>query len=297
MDKYNTRATIHGTSFFDTFISVNKEGKKRLGIRFYRWLSVIFIHLLFMFSYWVDLQLLEGTLSGSRFLGFHLIDPYMTFQVFAAHHQIPINLIIGTLSIVVIYFLIGGRAYCSWVCPYTILGEIGEKWHQTLVHKKIIKERTFDYRVKYIFWAIFLILAFSTGFLIFEMFNIVGIISRALIYGYSSALAFVLAVFLIEVFYSQRVWCRNICPIGTTYSFIGWPSATKVVWDDRCDHCQVCSDVCLVPHVLEITKKNGNPEKKSIISIVSGDCTLCGRCIEVCHNDALNYETKLKKLI
>ncbi|MGD9554886.1 MAG: NapH/MauN family ferredoxin-type protein [Arcobacteraceae bacterium] len=297
MNKYTTRATIEGTSFFDTFISVNKEGKKRLGIRFYRWLSVILIHVVFILSYWVDLQVLEGTLSGSRFLGFHLIDPFMTLQVFAAHHQIPINLAIGTITIVIVYLLIGGRAYCSWVCPYTILGEISEKWHQTLVHKKIIKERFFDYKIKYIFWSIFLVLAFFTGFLVFETFNIVGILSRALIYGYSLALLFVVAVFLMDIFFSQRAWCRYVCPVGTTYSFIGWPSATKVVWDDRCDHCRVCSDVCLVPHVLEITKKNANVENKKTVSIISGDCTLCGRCIEVCHTDALNYETKLKKLI
>lgn len=268
-----------------------------MGIRFYRWLSVILIHLVFILSYWVDLQVLEGTLSGSRFLGFHLIDPFMTLQVFAAHHQIPINLAIGTITIVIVYLLIGGRAYCSWVCPYTILGEISEKWHKTLVHKKIIKERSFDYKVKYIFWILFLVLAFFTGFLIFETFNIVGILSRALIYGYSVALIFVLAVFLMDIFFSQRAWCRYVCPVGTTYSFIGWPSATKVVWDDRCDHCRVCSDVCLVPHVLDITKKNANIENKQMVSIISGDCTLCGRCIEVCHTDALNYETKLKKLI
>ncbi len=125
MDKYNTRATINETAFFDTFISVNQEGKKRLGIRFYRWLSVILIHVIFVLSYYIDLQILEGTLSGSRLLGFHLIDPYMTLQVFAAHHKIPINLAIGTISIVMVYLLIGGRSYCSWVCPYTILGEIG----------------------------------------------------------------------------------------------------------------------------------------------------------------------------
>ena len=44
-------------------------------------------------------------------------------------------------------------------------------------------------------------------------------------------------------------------------------------------------------------KLDANTENKKVISIISGDCTLCGRCIEVCHNDALNYETKLKKLI
>jgi len=297
MDKYNTRATIEATPFFDTFITTSKDGKKKLGIRFYRWASVISIHLLFFLSYYIDLQMLEGTLSGSRFLGFHLIDPFMTLQVFVANNQMPINLVIGTITIIIIYLLIGGRAYCSWVCPYTILGEIGEKIHRKLVKANIIKSYEFDHRIKYIFWAIFLALAFISGYLIFEIFNIVGIISRAIIYGWSVALSLVLAVFLVEVFFSQRAWCRYVCPIGTTYGFIGWPSATKVVWDDKCDHCRVCIDVCIVPHVLEIVKKNADTHGKSELAIISGDCTLCGRCIEVCHQDALRYDTKLKKLI
>lgn len=297
MDKYNTRATIDKISFFDTFITTNKKGKKVLGIRFYRWLSVIFIHLLFFLSYKIDLQFLEGTLSGSRFLGFHLIDPFITLEVFLAHHKIPTNLIIGTITIIIVYLLIGGRAYCSWVCPYTILGEIGEKIHVFLLKKRIIKSYNFNHKIKYIFWAIFLSFAFFSGYLVFEVFNIVGILSRAIIYGWSLALIFLIIVFLIEVFFSQRMWCRYICPVGTTYGFIGWPSATKIVWDDSCDHCQVCSNVCLVPHVLEVTKKNANKDNKKEMTILSGDCTLCGRCVEVCHMDALNYDTKLKKLI
>ncbi len=297
MDKYNTRATIENTSILETLFVINKEGKRRPSIRFWRWSSIIGVHLLFFLSYHIDLQVLEGTLSGSRFLGFHLIDPFMTFQVMAAHHAIPTNLIIGTGTIIVVYLLIGGRAYCSWVCPYGLIGEIGEKFHRDLVKKKIIKSHPFNPKVRYIFWALFLGLAFITGYMVFEMFNIVGIISRAVVYGWSVALSFVVAVFLVEVFYSQRAWCRYVCPVGTTFTFIGWPSATKIKWDDRCDHCQVCSQVCIVPHVLEITKKSANLKGKSEVSIISGDCTLCGRCVEVCHTDALNFETKLKKLI
>ena len=297
MNKYATRATIENISFWDTFFVVTKDGKKKPSIRFWRWMSITSVHLLFFLSYHIDLQVLEGTLSGSRFLGFHLIDPFMTLQVFVAHHEIPTNLIIGTVTIVFVYIIIGGRAYCSWICPYGLIGEVGEKIHKHLVKKKIIKEHPFDHRVRYLFWGSFLALAFLAGYMVFEIFNIVGIISRAIIYGWSVALSFVLVVFLVEVFYSQRAWCRYVCPVGTTFSFIGWPSATKVKWDDKCDHCQVCAQVCLVPHVLEITKKNADKKGAKEYSIISGDCTLCGRCIEVCHTDALNYETKLKKLI
>jgi ferredoxin-type protein NapH len=293
MNKYKISALIEKTPFLDTFTSVNKDGRKRFSIRFYRWLSVFCINFLFFLSYNLDFQMLEGTLSGSRLFGFHLIDPFISMQMFLAHYNLHVNLIIGTITILAFYFTVGGRAFCSWICPYGILGEISEKLHKVLVKKKIIKSHKFNYRIKYIFWAFFLFLAYFAGYLVFEIINPVGILSRAIVYGWSFALFVVAVLFLIELFFVQRFWCRYICPVGTTYGFLGWISVTKIKWNDKCDHCNICSEVCLVPHVLDKVK---NANKKEVM-IADGDCTLCGRCIEVCHKDALGFDTKLKKLI
>ena len=165
MDKYNNRETIKNSTFWSTFIGTTKEGKKYLSYRSKRWILVLAIHLLFFLSFFIDIQTLEGTLSGSRFLGFHLIDPFTTAEMFLAEHHMHINMIIGTSTIILFYLLVGGRSYCAWVCPYGILSEIGEKWHNILVTKKIIKRRKFDHRVRYVFWAIFLILAFTSGYM------------------------------------------------------------------------------------------------------------------------------------
>lgn len=301
MDKYNNRETISKTTFYSTFFDTTRDGKKKFSYRMKRWILVIGIHLLFFLSFFIDLQMLEGTLSGSRFLGFHMIDPYMTIEMFLATHHIPINIIIGTTTIIIVYLLVGGRSYCAWVCPYGILSEVGEKLHNTLVTKKIIKERKFDHRVRYIFWAIFLILSTTSGYLVFETINVVGILSRMIVYGWSLAFLWVVVVFLFEVFYSRRAWCTYICPIGTTYGFIGKVSALRIEWNDNCDHCMVCHDVCFENQVLEITKakydKQREEEGITREYITGADCTLCGRCIDVCHEDALNFDFRLKSLI
>jgi len=301
MDKYNNRETIKNTTFWSTFFDRTKDGKKKFSYRMKRWILVISVHLMFFLSFFIDLQMLEGTLSGSRFLGFHMIDPFMTMEVFLATFHMPINIIIGTATIVIVYLLVGGRSYCAWVCPYGILSEIGEKWHNTLVNKKIIKSRKFDHRVRYIFWAIFLILSFTSGFIVFETFNVVGILSRAIAYGWSVALIWVLVVLGMEVFFSRRAWCTYICPIGTTYGMIGKVSALRIEWNDNCDSCMVCHDVCFEPQVLEITKakyKKQIDEKEIVTQYITGaDCTLCGRCVDVCHEDALKFDFRLKGLI
>lgn len=301
MDKWNQRATIGKTTFASTFIDTTKEGKKFLSFRSKRWISVILIHLLFFLSFAIDIQTLEGTLNGSRFLGFHLIDPFTTIQVYLSTYHLPINMIIGTATIVIVYLLIGGRTYCSWVCPYGILSEIGEKLHNTLVKKKIIKSRKLDHRVRHIFWAMFIIMAFTSGYLVFETFNVVGILSRFIAYGWSVALSWVLVVFLIEVFFARRAWCTYLCPIGTTYGYIGKVSATRIQWNDNCDHCMVCHDVCFENQVLDLTRAKYDEQRKekgiTQQYVTGADCTLCGRCVDVCHADALKFDFRLKGLV
>ena len=301
MDKYHNRETINKSSFLSTFITTTKDGKKRLSYRAKRWILVFIIHLLFFLSFHVDIQMLEGTLNGSRFLGFHLIDVFSTIELFLAQHHLHINIIIGVTTIIVFYLLIGGRSYCAWVCPYGILSEIGEKLRNSLVAKKIIKNRKFDHRVKYIFWAGFLAMSAFSGYLVFETFSVVGIMSRFIAYGWSLALVWVLVIFAIEVFFSRRAWCSYICPIGTTYGMIGKISAMRIEWNDNCDSCMVCHDVCFEPQVLEITKakyKKQIDEKVIKTAYITGaDCTLCGRCVDVCHEDALKFSSRLKSIV
>jgi len=301
MDKWNNRETIKKSSFISTFFDKTEDGKTYFSYRMKRWIVVIAIHLLFFLSFAIDIQTLEGTLNGSRFLGFHLIDPFTTIQMYLATYHMPINVVIGTTTIVVFYLIVGGRTYCSWVCPYGLLSEIGEKLHNTLVSKKIIKERKFDHRVRHIFWFMFMIMAFTSGYLVFETFNVVGILSRFIAYGWSLALSWVLIVFLIEVFFSRRAWCTYLCPIGTTYGYMGKVSGLRIEWNDNCDHCMVCHDVCFENQVLELTKSKYDEERKEKgikrQYVTGADCTLCGRCIDVCHSDALKFDFRLKGLI
>jgi len=301
MDKYNNRETIKNTTFWSTFFSTTKDGKTRFSYRMKRWIVVLAVHLLFFLSFAIDIQVLEGTLNGSRFLGFHLVDVFTTMQLYVATYKMPVNMLIGTITMVLFYMIVGGRTYCSWVCPYGIISEIGEKIHNNLVNKGVIKERKFDHRIRHFFWAIFLGLSAFSGYLVFETFNVIGILSRMVAYGWSLAFLWVVVIFLFEVFVSRRAWCTYVCPIGTTYGYIGKVSALRVEWNNDCDSCMVCHDVCFEPQVLEITKQKYKEqvEEKGIKTqyITGADCTLCGRCVDVCHADALNFDFRLKSLV
>jgi ferredoxin-type protein NapH len=303
MDRYHENVKeLVNSSFLSTFLSKNKNGKTRLSWRGIRWIVIISINLLFFLSFRIDIQTLEGTLNGSRLLGFHLIDPFTALEIFAADHSMDVNIIIGTVTLLSFYFLVGGKAYCSWVCPYGLLSEIGEKIHLKLVSKKIIKSRKFDPRLRFFFWVVFLLAAAVDGFLVFEFFNPIGILSRFITYGWSLALVWVFVVLLFEIFFSRRGWCKYICPVGTTYNMVGWISLTRLKWDmDKCDHCSACIAVCPEDHVLEFIKpkfdKQRVEKQKTKEYVKNGDCTLCGRCVDVCHKDAYRLDFRLKDLV
>lgn len=163
-----------------------------------RWAVLIVANLMFTFSFWLDIQILEGALTASRFVGFHLIDLNSALQVMLAHKHIITNLVIGTGTVFVLWLLLGGRSFCSWVCPYHLVAEWAENIHLWLVKKKLVTDQNIDRRLRTGSWLVFAVLAVATGYTVFESISPTGILSRALIYGPGLALLWVLALLVFE---------------------------------------------------------------------------------------------------
>lgn len=255
-----------------------------------RWATLLVVNLLFVVSYYFDVQLLEGALTASRFVGFHMADLNSALQVMLAFKHVVLNLVIGTVTIFILWLLLGGRTFCSWVCPYHLLSEWAEMLHLWLAKKKIVKDHPLKRQVRTVFYVIFALLALVTGYTVFETLSPTGILSRALIYGPGAALIWVGVLLLFEVFYSRRAWCRYVCPIGVTYGIVGAISPLRVKYNVKdCHHEGDCRKVCLVPHVLEMTIKG---RARDVNVDISADCTRCGMCVDICPTDSLNFEIK-----
>ena len=255
-----------------------------------RWITLISINLLFVVSYYFDVQVLEGALTASRFVGFHMADLNSALQVTLAFKHMVLNLVIGTVTIFIMWLLLGGRTFCSWVCPYHLLSEWAEYIHLWLAKKRIIKNHTFNRKVRTVFYVIFALLALVSGYTVFETISPTGILSRALIYGPGVALIWVGLLLLFEVFYSRRAWCRYVCPIGITYGVVGLPSPLRVTYNaEACHHEGDCRKVCLVPHVLDVTIRWRGV---NVDEDIGADCTRCGMCVDACPTDSLVFEYK-----
>ena len=255
-----------------------------------RWATLVIVNLLFVVSYYFDIQLLEGAMTASRFVGFHMADLNSALQVMLAYKEVVLNLIIGTVTVFILWLLLGGRTFCAWACPYHLVSEWAESLHLWLVRRNLATDHSMNRKVRTLFYVMFVLLALITGYTVYETISPTGILSRALIYGPGVALIWVAFLLLFEIFYSRRAWCRYICPIGVTYGVVGTLSPLRVKYNVKeCHHEGDCRKVCLVPHVLEMTKKG---RAADVEMDISADCTRCGMCVDICPTDSLKFQFK-----
>ena len=151
--------------------------------RNWRWISIIVVNLLFVLSFRADVQLVEGALTASRFVGFHMADLNSALQVMLAYKQVLINVVIGSGTVLFIWWLVGGRSFCSWVCPYHLLAELAEMIHLKLAARRWIVDHPLHRGMRTVLYVVFAALAFVTGYTVFEVISPVGILSRAFTYG------------------------------------------------------------------------------------------------------------------
>jgi NapH/MauN family ferredoxin-type protein len=179
-------------------------------------------------SFWLDIQILEGALTASRFIGFHLIDLNSALQVMLAHKHIIVNLVIGTGTVLVLWLLLGGRTFCSWVCPYHLLAEWAEKHPPLAGEEEAGHDQAIDRRLRTGSWLVF---AAACGRHRLHRVRVDFAhrhpFPRADLRP-GLALLWVLALLVFEVFFSRRAWCRYACPIGLTYGVVGIFSPVRV---------------------------------------------------------------------
>lgn len=228
-----------------------------------------------------------GNLSSSNILGtIPMSDPYAVLQMFAAGAVIASDIFIGALVAVLFYSLVGGRAFCSWVCPVNIITDAANYLRRKLGFNQIQQRQPATRNMRYWVIAISLIISFSFGVAAFEFISPVAMVHRGIIFGLGFGWAAIVVIFLFDLFVLKNGWCGHICPIGGFYSIIGRFSLIRVKHEEeKCTLCMKCKEVCPESDVLFMVGKSSE-------QILMGECTNCARCIEVCDDDALNFSIR-----
>ena len=93
-------------------------------LRRFSQLSILFLFLIGpLLGYWI----VKGNLTSSLTLDIlPLTDPYILLQSFIAGHDIVTSALIGAAIVSIFYIIVGGRSFCSWVCPVNIITDTAD---------------------------------------------------------------------------------------------------------------------------------------------------------------------------
>ncbi len=235
--------------------------------------------------------ILRGNLSSSVFLDvLPMSDPYAALQMLAAGAALAADLLIGVAVVTVFYMLIGGRAFCSWVCPVNMITDTANYLREKFEFNRIQGVKQPASRViRYWMLVLSLIISAIMGVTAFEFISPISMVHRGIVFGLGFGWAAILVIFLFDLFVLKDGWCGHICPLGGFYSLIGRFSLIKVHHDEeKCTLCMKCKAVCPEHQVLHMVGKQSAP-------VLSGECTNCARCIEVCDDDAMEFS--IRKLL
>ncbi|MFA9373189.1 MAG: quinol dehydrogenase ferredoxin subunit NapH [Poseidonibacter sp.] len=249
------------------------------------------IMILYVLANIYGINFLMGNLSSSLILGtIPLSDPYAVIQMLFAGAVLSFDVLLGAFLITVFYMIIGGRAFCSWVCPVNIITDTANFLRAKLGLNLIQKKQPASRNMRYWVIAISLVISFFMGIAAFELISPISMVHRGIIFGLGFGWAAIFVIFLFDLFVLKNGWCGHICPLGGFHSLIGKFSLIRVHHNaPNCTSCMKCKEVCPEDQVLHMISKTSIP-------VLSGECTNCARCIEVCDDDALNFSIKnLKK--
>jgi ferredoxin-type protein NapH len=232
-------------------------------------------------------KILQGDLSSSVLFGtVPLSDPLAVLQILATGVMIGTNALIGAVVIALFYGLIGGRAFCSWVCPVNMVTDLANWLRRKLYIDKIERKIWVTRNLRYYMIVLALIVAFASGLAAFEIIWPITILNRGVIFGFGAGAGLLVAIFLFDLFVLKNGWCGHVCPLGGMHSIIGKYSLLRVRHDsDNCTLCMKCKEVCPEVQVLGMIGKRSE-------AVNGKECTNCGRCVDVCDDDALGFHIR-----
>ena len=210
------------------------------------------------------------------------------------------------LAAVTVVTLIAGRFFCGWMCAFGSMGDFLYRFPRFILGKKNTRNRipeTVDVilkGVKYIIFALFVIMIWGLEIVSIpqgtDPWAVFGMLVSfgnwpslaTLAQGWIIA-AFILMGIMIASIFSERFFCRYLCPLGAYFAMISRLRPVTIRKDRKnCGKCRLCTVKCSMGIPLD-----------QMDQVTTGECINCMECVRVCpsSNAHLDMEEKKKNVI
>jgi polyferredoxin len=197
------------------------------------------------------------------------------FGFLNAGRTVPL-IFLSLLASIVILTIIGNKLFCGWVCP---IGALQEIFHRVPLPEKFKIKLPFKITnlIRVSIFVIFIVLIFALGLSIYDYINPFEFLH----WRFALFAIIILSTTLIASLFIFRPFCYLICPLGIVTWLFEQLSLIRVkVNNDKCTSCNICINKSPCPSVASILNKNR----------LRPDCHACGRCLEVCPENALKFK-------
>ena len=210
------------------------------------------------------------------------------------------------LAAVTVVTLIAGRFFCGWMCAFGSMGDFLYRFPRFILGKKNTRNRipgTVDVilkGVKYILCALFVILIWglqsvsspqgTDPWVVFGMLVSFGNWPSlaTLAQGWMIAVFILMGIMIASIF-SERFFCRYLCPLGAYFAMISRLRPETIRKDRKnCGKCRLCTVKCSMGIPLD-----------QMDQVTTGECINCMECVRVCpsSNAHLDMDEKKKNVI
>jgi len=109
-----------------------------------RRLTQVAVQVLFLMGPWFGIWWFKGNLTANiLFDTVPLSDPFVFIQLLSSGFWPAADLIIGFAIVIAFYMLVGGRVFCSWICPVNIVTDAA-RWCRRKLRIRCVSQRHYQ---------------------------------------------------------------------------------------------------------------------------------------------------------